>query len=266
MRVKRQISTVLGVLFACLFLILQMRFTSFLTVLTDLQQTATSSLEHYYAGGAPFDTKSNSNKPNNNFQLALDQSLGFFDDISESNWKRAQTIHARLFPNHYRGHLNKYSSTIHDRGDIKRLTPSKDWNAENFQEEFHCAYSQRIPSDSNGDGPKWVCDPHRLRHDKTDDCLVYSFGSNGNVMFEQGVRDEIGSHCEIHTFDMVQSNRRNGNFTEALDGVATFHPWGLGTDEQAAKPRNRMKTLAQTMEALGHTGRRIDIFKIDCEW
>ena len=28
----------------------------------------------------------------------------------------------------------------------------------------------------------------------------------------------------------------------------------------------KFKTLAETMEALGHTGRRIDVFKIDCEW
>ena len=199
----------------------------------------------------------------NNYQLAYRQSFGYFDDITDAQWKRAQTIHAKLFPNHW-GDLQKYSSSIHDKGNTPKLRPSQNWNAENFQEEFHCLNSQRIPTDSNGDGPKWVCDPHRLR--KTKDCLVYSVGSNGNVMFEKGIQQEIGEHCEIHTFDMVTYNKRNGDFAKALDGIATFHAWGLGTEEEAARPRSNMKTLTQTMEELGHTGRRVDIFKIDCEW
>ncbi len=132
------------------------------------------------------------------------------------------------------------------------------------------AYSQRIPSDSNGDGPKWVCDPHRIAQQK--DCLVYSVGSNGNTMFEEGIQREIGTHCEIHTFDMVNRNQRNGDFHTKLQKVgATFHPWGLGTQEEAANYARSQKgppmfTLQQTMEKLNHTGRMVDIFKIDCEW
>ena len=85
-------------------------------------------------------------------------------------------------------------------------------------------------------------------------------------MFEKGIKGEIGDHCEIHTFDMVTNNRRNGDFSKALEGLSTFHGWGIGTAEQAADPRAKLKTLAQTMSELNHTGRRVDIFKIDCEW
>ena len=201
------------------------------------------------------------------FRLAYDQSYGFFDDVPEDAWKVAQSIHARMFPNHQ--DLSKFANGIGDFRKVPALQKSKDWNAANFQEEFHCSLSQRIPTTSDPDGPKWVCDPHRLA--KKPDCLVYSVGSNGNVMFEKGVHDEIGPHCEIHTFDLRTYNKRNGHFDEALKGYATFHAWGLGTEEQAAnyewtKRGPPIKTLQQTIQELGHEGRTIDIFKIDCEW
>jgi hypothetical protein len=119
-------------------------------------------------------------------------------------------------------------------------------------------------SDSMADGPKWVCDPHRIATQK--ECLVYSVGSNGKAEFEKAVKEEIGNHCEIHTFDVEDYNKRNGYFKDALKGYSEFHHWGFGTEEQAKKNPNTTKTLTQTMDELGHVGRSIDIFKIDCEW
>jgi hypothetical protein len=54
--------------------------------------------------------------PNDNYKLAHEQSLGYFDDISEENWIRAQQIHAKLFPNHFSKTLRKYSNGPHDKG------------------------------------------------------------------------------------------------------------------------------------------------------
>lgn len=196
--------------------------------------------------------------PSSNFELAYSQSNGFFDDISNSMWERAQEIHYKLFPNHSED-LKQYSMGIKDN----RRDTSHRWNGQNFNPEFHCPLAQRIPTDNPGDGPKWVCDPHRLRGKK--DCLVYSVGSNGRPEFEQGVKDEIGSNCEIHTFDLVNYNRRNGDFATALQNISTFHYWGLGTQKQASSNPKTFKTLNQTMNELGHAGRTIDIFKIDCE-
>jgi hypothetical protein len=198
----------------------------------------------------------------NRYQLASDQSFGFFTDISDANWKRAQAIHAKMFPNYFQD-LKKYAHGPNDKGDIPKLKRSHYWNGENFQTEFHCSLAQRLPTDSQADGPKWVCDPHRL--ESKVDCLIYSVGSNGKAEFEKGVQDEIGKHCEIHTFDLNHRNKRNGDFADALEGYATFHHWGLGTEEEAKK-NNRMKTLEQTVKELGHENRTIDIFKIDCEW
>lgn len=201
------------------------------------------------------------------FDLAKEQSFGFFTDISDDNWEISQRLAARTFPNHFGNDLNKFSNGPGSKGKVKQLGGSKNWNGRNFQEEFHCAHAQRIPTTSEPDGPKWVCDPHRIAAQK-DGCLVYSVGSNGNVDFERGIHDEISPDCEVHTFDVIDSNKRGGrhlNFTTALKDYSTFHHWGIGTKEEAQKHKY-MKTLNQTMEALGHIGRRIDIFKIDCEW
>lgn len=86
------------------------------------------------------------------YRLAYQQSYGFFDDVSDVDWKRAQHLHARGFPNHYRDEPKQYSNNINDQGKYSALMKSSWWYAENFQEEFHCRLAQRIPSDSNGDG------------------------------------------------------------------------------------------------------------------
>jgi hypothetical protein len=198
--------------------------------------------------------------------LAYRQSYGFFDNIDDGTWQRAQQIHSKMFPNHY-GQLSRYSVDMAEfkrSRDKTKLATSNWWNGENFQEEFHCPLAQRLPTDSQADGPKWVCDPHRLRAPAS--CLVYSFGSNGKAEFEKGVTEEIGQHCEIHTFDMNNYNRRYGDFATALRGYSTFHQWGLGTEDQARRQPNTYKTLDQTVRELGHTNRTINIFKIDCEW
>jgi hypothetical protein len=40
-----------------------------------------------------------------------------------------------------------------------------------------------------GDGPKWICDPHRIKGVK--DCLIYSFGSNNEFDFEESVYSQV---------------------------------------------------------------------------
>ena len=52
-----------------------------------------------------------------------------------------------------------------------------------------------------GDGPKWVCDPHRI---KPKDCLVYSFGSNNNFFFEESVLREISPGPSSHVLRSSQ--------------------------------------------------------------
>jgi hypothetical protein len=108
-----------------------------------------------------------------------------------------------------------------------------------------------------GDGGKWVCDPHRL--DDPQPCLVYSVGSNGDVSFEDAVKKEIGSHCEIHVFDMK-------DYSEVVHSVgAIFHQWGISNKTSTDRRGRTYKSLKETVQELGHVGRTVDIFKIDCE-
>lgn len=98
---------------------------------------------------------SSSSSSTNSFQLASDQSYGFFNDITDESWKRLQSYHAALFPNYY-SDLMKYSNGPGDRGLYAQLRHSGMWYGQNFQVEFICPGARRLPADSMADGPKWV--------------------------------------------------------------------------------------------------------------
>jgi Methyltransferase domain len=136
------------------------------------------------------------------------------------------------------------------------------WFQNNYEPEFGCRHERRIGR--LGDGGKWVCDPHRITYQKNnkkkkDDCLIFSVGSNNDFSFEAAVQAEIGSHCEIHTFDFT-------NYTErANENGVIFHQWGIDAENRRNGRGHQFKTLATTIQELDLTGRTIDVFKIDCE-
>ena len=149
--------------------------------------------------------------PTSKYDLAFRESLGFFDDIDEENWKRHQ-------------------QSI--RSDSLFLQPQQEdpkfefktalWMFNNVDPMFTCPHARRVGG--RGDGPKWVCDPYRLQ--KRKDCLVYSVGSHGNYMFEDGLIEAIGdTHCEIHVFDFhVDLMRPNDPETKNMY-VAAARRW-----------------------------------------
>ena len=195
------------------------------------------------------------------FRLAYQESLGFFTDIPNDAWRRRRNItHGRA---HY-AHVNLR---------LRRFRRPVAWYQINWDPDFACVHEDKIGG--NNDGHGWVCDPHRLR-DKPD-CLVYSVGSNNtNFMFELHMK-RLLPNCDIHIFDPADST--TGMKGAGLD--ATYHPWGLAasyTTKQSdtensqvthlvsdSARKGKFRTLEDTMEELGHTGRRVDIFKIDCE-
>ena len=198
------------------------------------------------------------------YERAHRDSGGFFDDIADDAWAlMKQRVKSRT------NYFNPQNSNHH-------ITEPEAWYQENFEPDFTCAHERRIGG--MGDGPKWVCDPHRLMVNEatpqyTKECLIYSVGSEGNFMFETAVMKEIGKHCEIHTFDPEIQGRPYGAL--APEGV-NYHNWGFmsETDGQQAQAKyyanvNRFngsyKTMKTTIEELGHVGKEIDIFKIDCE-
>jgi Methyltransferase domain len=199
-----------------------------------------------------------------NMSLAYRESFGFFRDISDEDWKRRQK----------RARNHRHQARPADKEETKRIAANR-WYLRNYYPLFTCPDQQRVGI--GGDGPKWACDPHRLalpRESSTgnssggasrDKCLVYSIGSNGNYVFEDGLVQLLGAGtCEIHVFDMSRDfTRRN----DAANKAIYFHHWGLGSSySDLGRAENyTYLTLQETMEKLGHVNRTIDIFKIDCE-
>ena len=193
------------------------------------------------------------------FQLAFRESLGFFDDIRTEQWLRLKEIS--------RGR-------IHHAQGYRGTPPEVTFYQMNWDPDFTCLYENSI-GQASADGHKWVCDPHRLVQ-KQNDCLVYSFGSNGNFHFEADLL-RVAPNCEIHVFDPT-------NYTQKMKdwglNSSVYQVWGLQGSYATDRTKTRteysdkmdkelsglnFKTLPETMKELGHVGRRIDVFKIDCE-
>lgn len=190
------------------------------------------------------------------YALASSESFGFFTDVPAATWKRQR---------------NRHQTTAH-RGWGHPNAPNV-WYAHNSEPSFTCQHELRLGG--TGDGPKWVCDPHRLTAQK--DCLVYSVGSNNNFEFEKSVYNDIGPHCEIHTFDPSVSFVKATNRPDYVN----YHHWGFsasdlnvedpgleskqGVGQNANQNTWVMRSLATAVKHLGHEGRSIHLFKIDCE-
>jgi len=129
---------------------------------------------------------------------------------------------------------------------------------QHYEVDFVCQHERRIGK--LGDGGKWICDPHRIA--KQESCLVYSIGSNNDFSFEKAVLKDIGMHCEVHTFDY-------DDYSEgAKEAGVHYHQMGFGLDGVSSSlgfEASKFKSLKTIVKELGHEGRIIDIFKIDCE-
>ena len=199
------------------------------------------------------------------YQSAYDESFGFFDDIPEGHWQlRKHITHARIHE------LNRTGLTKAKLNQIDTL-PNV-WYQVNWDPDFACLHKTSLGGADHGH--KWVCDPHRLSQK---DCLVYSVGSNGDFRFERALQ-EVAPHCEIHVFDP-------GNYSDTAmtDWQVNMTYHAIGLKPSYATPANltetnlslenlnslgdtsQWKTLPQIQDELGHIGRRIDVFKIDCE-
>jgi Methyltransferase domain len=195
--------------------------------------------------------------------LAYRESFGFFHDISDEDWNRRKV----------RALTHRHQASPGHKKAAANIAPNR-WYLRNYYPLFTCPDQQRVGI--GGDGPKWACDPHRLALPRArssaggggtprEKCLVYSIGSNGNYIFEDGLVRLLGAGtCEIHVFDLAKDyTRRN----DAANKSIFFHHWGLGSSYSKAgrTEGHSFLTLQETMQKLGHANRTIDIFKIDCE-
>ena len=100
---------------------------------------------------------------------------------------------------------------------------------------------------------------------------MYSFGSNGEVTFEEHLLSLTHNNCEVHVFDYSLDTAR-ANRVQAVKG-ATLHEYGIGKEDIQVKTPMRygdhgvdeyeLKSLPSIMTELGHSW--IDLFKMDVE-
>jgi hypothetical protein len=137
-----------------------------------------------------------------------------------------------------------------------------------WESDFSCRHEVMVgPME---DGHKWVCDPHRMERihnermkEKGEGCLIYSIGCNGVFTFEEAIL-EIMPFCEIVLVDPKDYSAR---IPDAIKDRVTYHTNAI----DASDPQHQEKifgnaiSIQELMEKNGHTGRTVDIFKIDCE-
>jgi len=178
--------------------------------------------------------------------------------------------------------LNGLDDRYNQRRKPRQSSKEKGWTGirlfDLFEPEATCFDEERFGSDSEerfdafGDGPKFICGVDYLAAkakagsvDKPG-CLIYSVGSNNDIRFEKAIRAHMEG-CEVHTFDPTIEE-------DAFIGkeFATFHMWGLGTDNgkegntmHGRKDKGTRKSFETLIKELGHENRIIDVIKIDCQ-
>ena len=159
-------------------------------------------------------------------ELSRLESDDFFCETNEDWNRRKELFHLQHNRNRF---LNSPSMFFQD----------------NYEPTFSCRFEQRLGI--NGDGGKWICDVYRIR--QLESCLIYSLGSNGEFSFENETNRFL-PNCETHTFDMKKFN---------CTDICTFHQVQIGDGSEGKK------TLRMIMSELNHSGRNLDILKIDVE-
>jgi len=137
-----------------------------------------------------------------------------------------------------------------------------------FEPEWNCEDEVRIGSTlvSLGDGPKFVCGQDVLA--STEDCIVYSIGSNYDFSFEYAV-NRIAPQCEIHTFDGTLNLTARALPEGLREKNVHFHNWNIVSDcrsEQLTKMKHPSRCVSDNLQTLNHhESKTISWLKIDCE-
>lgn len=89
------------------------------------------------------------------YQLAYDQSFGFFDNVPTDEWKIHQQIHTE-----YNKHKNPSNPLEwvpgHSTSKNIAFNSARAFYQGNYDPNFSCAFERRVGGNGNGDGPKWV--------------------------------------------------------------------------------------------------------------
>eukprot|EP00922_Rhytidocystis_sp_ex-Travisia-forbesii_P057897 GHVS01085663.1.p1 GENE.GHVS01085663.1~~GHVS01085663.1.p1 ORF type:complete len:387 (+),score=48.04 GHVS01085663.1:168-1328(+) len=175
--------------------------------------------------------------------LAFRESLKFYESITEDDWRlRKEKFYLQ------RSRQEIIETKVGEAGNS--------WFQNHWEPEWACELEERIGR--MGDGEKWVCDVDRI---PSNNCLVYSIGSNNELSFERQFFDR--RQCQIITIDHTSSASGKPSFVQ-------FFPWGLGPPPVDNLPVETPKEkglidLNGLIELTGQSNRTIDVLKIDIE-
>ena len=117
------------------------------------------------------------------------------------------------------------------------------------------------------DGPKWTCglpEVEKAGRSEASRCIVHSWGSRGEVSFENAVQ-ALAPSCEIHIFDHSKPIRPvpRGGSARAVQYHCTWlgPQWKVDKHDLPGDPL--MMTLETAMKSLGQT--YVDVLKVDVE-
>lgn len=108
------------------------------------------------------------------------------------------------------------------------------------------------------DGVKWVCGIRKM----SKDCIVYSFGSNGDDQFESDILKKTS--CDVFTFDPTLSLEKERMLSRSVR--KNFRKVGLASYDgvmEIGGIERKVQSLKTIMKDLNHM--RIDILKMDIE-
>ena len=128
------------------------------------------------------------------------------------------------------------------------------------------------------DTAKWVCNSRALAAQPR--CLTYAFGGHAETDWDIAMVQH--THCEHHIFDPTAPCMEPGKETEsckpwakllgpslmAQHNITSYQSIGISGHNGRInwfKENIHVHTLATIMKKLGHTGRRIDVLKLDIE-
>ncbi|XP_078482417.1 putative methyltransferase-like protein 24 [Ciona intestinalis] len=129
--------------------------------------------------------------------------------------------------------------------------------------QYQCKKPARIGGNRhNGDGSYEICFEDKywpLQSSSSHKCLVYSFGIGGDISFDEGLANK---GCEVHSFDPSTEWEDGRVFPSGV----TFHKIGISDKDLDADENGwKMRTLKTILKELGHSGRVLDVLKVDTD-
>ena len=223
--------------------------------------------------------------------LAMKESFGLFTNIPNQTWKqkRAASRKAVKLQNKM---IAKTSDMLSESG--ANIDERKWWET-NWLPNFSCDDNMVI-------GGKWICAPSRIidladnhknaigrkkkKQRGRNECLIYVSGGNdfefGNLFSaysearmadihkEEPAFDDL-SICEIHIFNhYIDPTILSNLAAQKVNGIH-IHPFGFRPENKESMgvagegTATAFKTIKETVFELGHAGKTLSIFSIDCE-